>query len=141
MWSHKDYVWSPYQMVAHELKDVSPPGLHMPSPSGQLPNAAASHIASREDSFMSASNSIGAGTREATHLLESQDFHRALTTPATQPQSSSDPQSSMETGSMSSKIATPVCQVKSCGADLTGCKEYHQRYKICAHHFKVCALM
>eukprot|EP00891_Asterochloris_glomerata_P001980 jgi/Astpho2/1980/Aster-00489 len=31
----------------------------------------------------------------------------------------------------------PVCQVEGCGVNLTGLKEYHQRYKICEHHLKV----
>ncbi|BDA46756.1 probable squamosa promoter-binding-like protein 4 at N-terminal half [Coccomyxa sp. Obi] len=30
-----------------------------------------------------------------------------------------------------------VCQVNSCAAELTGLKEYHQRYKICEFHLKV----
>ena len=31
----------------------------------------------------------------------------------------------------------PVCQVEGCSVNLTGLKEYHQRYKICEHHLKV----
>lgn len=33
-----------------------------------------------------------------------------------------------------------VCQVDGCGADLTGLKEYHQRYKICEYHLKVSSI-
>ncbi|GMH40654.1 hypothetical protein BSKO_08558 [Bryopsis sp. KO-2023] len=34
-----------------------------------------------------------------------------------------------------------VCQVEGCGADLTGLKEYHQRYKICEYHLKVSSII
>lgn len=34
-----------------------------------------------------------------------------------------------------------VCQVDGCGADLTGLKEYHQRYKICEYHLKVSSII
>lgn len=39
----------------------------------------------------------------------------------------------------SARRSRMVCQVEGCGADLGGLKEYHQRYKICAHHLKVCS--
>lgn len=80
---------------------------------------------------MSANNSMDAGTLDATDMINS---HGAL---ATHSDTNSDPQSSMDTGSLSSRSASAVCQVAGCGTDLTGLKEYHQRYKICAHHFKV----
>ncbi|CAD7701248.1 unnamed protein product [Ostreobium quekettii] len=34
-----------------------------------------------------------------------------------------------------------VCQVDGCGADLSGLKEYHQRYKICEYHLKVSSIV
>lgn len=69
-------------------------------------------------------------------LLESHHGRGELTGSASQPASSHEPQSSMDTSNLSSKGAA-TCQVAGCGADLAELKEYHQRYKICAHHFKV----
>ncbi|EPS70852.1 squamosa promoter-binding protein 2, partial [Genlisea aurea] len=32
--------------------------------------------------------------------------------------------------------ASPCCLVEDCGADLSACKKYHQRHKVCEVHAK-----
>ncbi|KAI8471023.1 MAG: SBP domain-containing protein, partial [Monoraphidium minutum] len=34
-----------------------------------------------------------------------------------------------------------VCQVDGCYGDLTGLREYHQRYRICEYHLKAPSIM
>ncbi len=142
MWVLQDFSWSPFDMVAKRIP---------PEERDSTPKDSAAHRGSGKHTESTAAigdNPSSSGSKTAEEHKSTQaeeiageDLGNTTQPPNTQPTLTDikpqyDGQATLS-GYAANRSTRLICQVHGCDANLAGLKEYHQRYKICAHHLKV----
>lgn len=159
LWVLQDFAWSPYDMVAKratpEQRDSAPRDSAQRDSlanrggeggsTAEKPTGSTAVMSATNGENPSSSGSKTAEGRKATPTvgqLGPDQGHGtrpaiAQQTPIVADNATNGDDRATPGGNLGSRSSKLVCQVNGCGADLSRLKEYHQRYKICAHHLKV----